>query len=336
MHAPDIDHAARLLAAGGLVAFPTETVYGLGADASLPTAVARVFAVKRRPVDHPLIIHLADADALSRWAADVPAAAHTLAGALWPGPLTLVLRKAEHVGMHVTGALSTVGLRVPAHPVALALLRAHGGGIAAPSANRFGSVSPTTAAHVRRDLGDDIDLVLDGGPCEVGIESTIVDLSRGDDDPVILRPGGASRERIEALLGRAVPVREGGEVRSPGQLPSHYAPAARVIVTNPARLAATVAEQLRVNPEAKLGVIAAAEGVTPPRWTRGEHGVAVRIELDPHVELARHLYGCLRQLDDEHCTVIVATLPPPAELGLAIADRMRRAAGPRDGDGRDA
>src|SRR5204862_8209983 len=173
--AAEIAHAVAVLRAGGLVAFPTETVYGLGADASSPAALRRLYAVKGRPRSHPVIVHVADASALDRWAAEVAPAARTLASACWPGPLTLVVRRSPQVPDEVTGGLDTVGLRVPDQPVALALLRAFGGGVAAPSANRFGRVSPTTADDVRADLGADVDVVLDGGPCRIGVESTIVD-----------------------------------------------------------------------------------------------------------------------------------------------------------------
>jgi L-threonylcarbamoyladenylate synthase len=186
-----IARAVDVLRDGGLVAFPTETVYGLGADASNAAAVNRIFAAKGRPADHPLIVHLASADSLDAWASAVSPLARAFAAACWPGPLTIVLRRAARVPDAVTGGLSTVGLRVPSHPVAQALLRAFDGGIAAPSANRFGTVSPTTAAHVRESLGDRVDLVLDGGPSDVGVESTIVDCS--GDTPAILRPGGVPR-----------------------------------------------------------------------------------------------------------------------------------------------
>ncbi len=192
--AAEIARAVAVLRDGGLVAFPTETVYGLGADASNPAAMARIFAAKGRPADHPLIVHLASADEIGAWAASVPPLAAAFATACWPGPLTIILRRSERVPDAVTGGLDTVGLRVPSHPLALELLAAFGDGIAAPSANPFGSVSPTTADHVRTGLGDRVDLILDGGPCEVGVESTIVDLS--GDEPAILRPGGLPRERL--------------------------------------------------------------------------------------------------------------------------------------------
>jgi L-threonylcarbamoyladenylate synthase len=198
---PEIERAVALLRRGELVAFPTETVYGLGADAANPAAVARIFAAKGRPADHPLIVHLPAAEHLARWARDIPAEAEKLAAAFWPGPLTLILKRQPQVPNAVTGGQDTVGLRVPSHPLALELLRAFEGGIAAPSANRFGRISPTTAAHVREELGERVPLVLDGGACPVGIESTILDLSRGV--PVLLRPGAIGPADIARVLGRA-------------------------------------------------------------------------------------------------------------------------------------
>src|SRR4249919_832993 len=191
----EIARAAAILRAGGLVAFPTETVYGLGADASSPAALGRMFAAKGRPSDHPVIVHLQAGEDLTHWARNIPVVAQQLADHFWPGPLTLVLRRAAGVLDAVTGGQETVGLRTPSHPIAQRLLKAFGGGIAAPSANRFGRVSPTTAQHVRDELGDALDLILDGGPCEVGIESTIVDLSTGT--PVLLRPGRIGVAEIE-------------------------------------------------------------------------------------------------------------------------------------------
>ncbi|MBI1844800.1 MAG: threonylcarbamoyl-AMP synthase, partial [Actinobacteria bacterium] len=226
--------AVGVLRAGGLVAFPTETVYGLGADASNDEAVRRIFAVKGRPTDHPLIVHLGDADQLDAWAREIPSDARLLAAACWPGPLTLVLWRSSAVSDVVTGGRDSVGLRVPSHPVALELLRAFGGGVAAPSANRFGRVSPTTAAHVVADLGDDVDLVLDGGPCAVGVESTIVDLT--GEAPMLLRQGGVSIETIEGVIGRAVIATAEGPARAPGMLAAHYAPTARVELVEAHRL----------------------------------------------------------------------------------------------------
>jgi L-threonylcarbamoyladenylate synthase len=305
--AREIDEAAQILRDGGLVAFPTETVYGLGADAERPAAVARIFAAKGRPADHPLIVHFADPAALGRWTVQVPASAALLAARFWPGPLTLVLARGEALAAEVSGGRPTVGLRVPAHPVALALLRAFGGGLAAPSANRFGAVSPTTAEHVRADLGDRVDRVLDGGPCAVGVESTIVDLSR--DAPMILRPGGVPVEAIEEALGRPVAVQATGVVAAPGALPSHYAPAARVELVAPGEFGVRATELRAAG--LRVGVIAGAGG---------DDGA-----------LAQSLYARLRELDQQGCDVILATVPAERGLGAAIADRLRKAAGPRPG-----
>ena len=312
----DIERAAATLRSGGLVAFPTETVYGLGADAENVAGVRRIFAVKGRPATHPLIVHLGAADDVDRWATDVPELAWKLALRFWPGPLTLVLRRSARVPSAVTGGLETVGLRVPDHPVALDMLRAFRGGVAAPSANRFGSVSPTTADHVRDDVGALVDFVLDGGACSVGIESTIVDLS--GDEPGILRPGGVSREDLERVAGCPVPVRVGGVVRSPGQLSSHYAPRAQVVLVRPDEMAAR-ARLLREQGLA-VGVIT----------TEGQPETADAVVVSgSDEEVARRLYSTLRDFDRRGCSVVLAVLPPERGLGLALADRLRRAAGPR-------
>ena len=314
MSLADVGRAVDVLRDGGLVAFPTETVYGLGADASSAAAVRRLFAVKRRPADHPVIVHLGDPALLPEWAAQVPDAAAVLARACWPGPLTVVVRRAARVPDAVTGGRDTVGLRVPDQPLALELLRAFGGGVAAPSANRFGRVSPTTAADVRADLGGDVDLVLDGGPCRVGIESTIVDCTGSG--PAILREGGVPRRRVEALLGTTVPLRTSGEVAAPGTLASHYAPRARVELTDRAeidqRATAALARGERV------GVI----GV-PPADARviglGEPADAERYAHD--------LYAMLRAADACELDLVLAVVPTGTGLAAAVADRLRRAAG---------
>jgi L-threonylcarbamoyladenylate synthase len=297
--------AVRVLRAGGLVAVPTETVYGLGADAANPDAVRRVYAVKGRPPDHPLIVHVASAESLPRWAATVPAAAESLATACWPGPLTIVLHRRADVDPTVTGGRDTIALRVPAHPLTLAVLDAFGGGIAAPSANRFGHVSPTTAHHVRDDLGDDVDLVLDGGPCAVGVESTIVDLTVSP--PSVLRPGGIPLEALEAIVDGPVRGEDTGPRRAPGMLASHYAPRARVeLVDDPVEAAARV-DALR------------ADGVRAGLLDPGP---------DPDA-YARHLYEWLRRADEDGLEVLVAVPPAASGLGWAVRDRLRKAAGPR-------
>ncbi|MFI9011395.1 L-threonylcarbamoyladenylate synthase [Actinosynnema sp. NPDC053489] len=316
----DFDKAAGVLRAGGLVAFPTETVYGLGANAEDPAAVARVFQVKGRPPSHPLIVHLAAAERLDGWVEDVPETARVLAERFWPGPLTLVLRRGPRVSPEATGGLETVAVRVPDHPVALGLLSAFGGGVAAPSANRFGSVSPTTADHVRAELGDAVDFVLDGGPCEVGVESTIVDAT--GDVPAVLRPGGVTREDLEAALGRAFAVPAASPVRVPGQHPSHYAPRARVVLVEPEEVVVE-AERARERGH-RVGVF------LPPALAGSPvEAHAVVAVPGSTAAYARGLYAFLRDLDRQGCDLIVASLPAEEGLGLAIANRLRRAAGPR-------
>jgi L-threonylcarbamoyladenylate synthase len=313
----DVGEAARVLRAGGLVAFPTETVYGLGADAGRADAVAKIFAVKQRPAAHPLIVHLAPDARLADWAREVPDSARRLAAAAWPGPLTLVLLRSDRVSPVTTGGADTVGLRVPAHPLAQALLSAFGGGIAAPSANRFGRVSPTTADHVVADLGEEVDYVLDGGACEVGVESTIVDVSRGR--PVLLRPGGLAREAIEALVGPLAAADEHAPA-APGTLASHYAPRAEVIACEPDQVPAEVA---RVG--GKVAVLAPSAAFA--RW--GRLAAVQRALPDDPAGMARELYAALRDLDAAGVDVVIAALPPAAGLGEAVGDRLRKAAAPR-------
>ena len=319
----DIAHAAAVLRAGGLVAFPTETVYGLGADASRDDAAAKIFAVKGRPRAHPLIVHLAPGARLEDWAADVPEAARRLVAAAWPGPLTVIVKRGPRVALATTGGADTVGLRVPSHPMAQALLSTFGGGVAAPSANRFGAVSPTTADHVAADLGDDVDYILDGGPCAVGVESTIVDLSRAH--PVLLRPGGMPREAIEAIIGPlAAPDAEAPA--APGTLASHYAPRAEVIAVLPNEVPAAVA-----GARGTVAVLAPASAFAA--W--GTLDALAYPLPDDLAGIARELYAALRDLDARGVDVVIAALPPDVGLGEAVGDRLRRAAGPR-GSGQDS
>ena len=306
--------AAAALARGELVAFPTETVYGLGADAFNTGAVARVYAVKGRPIDHPLIVHVAGTEDLGHFAEPVPASALRLTEALWPGPLTVVMRRAGHVPAAVAGGQPTIALRAPAHPMAQDLLEAFGGGIAAPSANRFGRVSPTTAADVRADLGDDVDLVLDGGLCRVGVESTIVDCT--GDQVVVLRPGGVTAEALEDVLGGPVRRRAGPDApAAPGTLDAHYAPRARVVV------AVTVEEALAL---ATAG--SGRAGVLLPRATEVPAGVALLVADDDPAGYARLLYARLRRADQLGLELLVAVAPAEEGIGVAVADRLRRAA----------
>ncbi|MFF5447983.1 L-threonylcarbamoyladenylate synthase [Streptomyces sp. NPDC012888] len=316
----DIEKAAGVLRAGGLVALPTETVYGLGANAEDPAAVSRIFEVKGRPPTHPLIVHIGGAEQLDDWVAEVPATARLLARHFWPGPLTLVLRRAPRVPLEATGGLETVAVRVPDHPLALELLSSFGGGITAPSANRFGSVSPTTADDVLAELGDAVDFVLDGGPCQVGVESTIVDVT--GDVPAVLRPGGVTRENLEAVLGYPPEVPSASGVRVPGQHPSHYAPRARVVLVEPGQVIADA--ELAQERGHRVGVLLPPSLADAP--VKAHAVVPVPQSMAAY---ARGLYGYLRRLDQRGCDLVVASLPPEEGLGLAIANRLRRAAGPR-------
>jgi L-threonylcarbamoyladenylate synthase len=310
-----IDRAVEVLRAGGLVALPTETVYGLAADAANPEAVRRVFAAKGRPPDHPLIVHLASAADLSRWAAEVPPAAERLAAACWPGPLTLVLPRAPGVLDVVTGGRPTVGLRVPDQPVAAAVLARFGGGLAAPSANRFGRVSPTRAEHVVADLGERVDLVLDGGPCRVGLESTIVEVV--GDRASVLRVGVLTAEELTAIAGIPVTAEASGPARAPGMLASHYAPRARVVLVEPGQLAGAI-EALTDGTRAV--VLAETLPADLPAT------VELLEPVGDAVGYARHLYERLRAADDLGADVVLAVLPAPVGSGLAVRDRLRRAA----------
>ncbi len=311
-----LEAAVAALVRGEVVGLPTETVYGLAADGTNAEAVRKIFAIKGRPADHPLILHLGDVSWLERFTVGAPQAAFLLADAFWPGPLSLVLRRSDVVPDEVTGGLATVAVRVPSHPIALEVLRAFDRPLAAPSANRFGEVSPTTKAHVERDLGDQVRLVLDGGPCEVGVESTIVDLS--GERLRILRPGGISAEDIERVLGRQVGANDGMGPAVPGSLEAHYAPRAEVLVVRPDELVQRLARVLLSG--RRIGVFST---VRPP----GDLPIDVlfREQGDPR-SAAHDLYSTLRELDDAGCELILATLPEGAGIAEAVADRLRRAA----------
>ena len=307
--------AAAVLASGGLVAFPTETVYGLGADACNAAAVARIYLVKGRPADHPLIVHVASIDGLGDWADDVPGYAIALARDYWPGPMTLVVRRSGLAGDFVTGGQDTVGVRVPNHPVALGLLeafvRAGGKGVAAPSANRFGNVSPTSAQAVAAELGDylaDGDQILDGGACDVGVESTIIDCT--GDAPKILRPGAVTAQMIDACTGLHVvgPVDaavDSAVIRVSGSLDSHYAPMATVVLDQ--------------TPLAGQGFIAMADVVAPD-------GVVRLAAPTTHDDFARVLYAALRSADEQGLATVVVQQPQGDGIAIAIRDRLKRAA----------
>jgi L-threonylcarbamoyladenylate synthase len=316
-----IDAAARLLAQGALVAFPTETVYGLGADAENPAAVARIYAAKGRPQDHPVIVHLAPGADLDRWACDIPPQARALADAFWPGPLTMILKRAPGIPAAVSGGQDTVGLRCPAHPVAIALLQAFKGGqggIAAPSANKFGHVSPTLAQHVRDEFGADgtLAMVLDGGPSQVGIESTIVDLSRlASHGPVLLRPGHISAEAIAAVIDQLPAAPDAAAPRASGTLESHYAPHTPVAMQASASIADTLARLGRAG--RKVALIHYSD---MPQ-------VAAAVRLPPTPEAFAHaLYAALRALDGSGADLILVEAPPAGGAWLGVNDRLRRAA----------
>lgn len=315
----DLDRALSLLQAGELVGIPTETVYGLAADASRPEAVAKIFALKGRPADHPVIVHIAGQEQLADWASDIPDAAWKLAEAFWPGSLTLILKRAPHVPDAVTGGQDTVGIRAPAHPLTHALLERFGGGLAAPSANQFGHVSPTTAAHVFNEFGERLGLILDGGPCQVGVESTIVGLT--GERPTLLRPGGVPREAIEAVLGMQLVHHEKpatANLRVSGLLDSHYAPRTPLLV----------------------GSLSAIENEAYRRFERGE-AVALlhhtplsgsvcgveshRMPIEPEA-YARDLYATLRQYDQgQRFSALLLEAPPQEPAWLAVNDRVKRA-----------
>jgi L-threonylcarbamoyladenylate synthase len=317
-----IDEAARLLAIGELVAFPTETVYGLGADAANGVAVRRIFAVKGRPADHPVIVHIADRRDLENWTRAVSRGAAQLAEAFWPGPLTLVLPRASTVLDQITGGQDNVGLRVPSHPIARALLNAFGQGIAAPSANRFGHVSPTTAAHVEADLRDAPAMILDGGPCDVGIESTIVAFR--DDEPVLLRPGAISIAELARVLGRSPQRPDAGAPRVSGSLTSHYAPRTPASLLRPDALRAELAQL--IDRDEQVAVL--ARTLTRPGDFEGVWITAA----DNATEYARDLYANLRALDGANADTILIEAPPDDPEWLAVRDRLTRATQGEDDD----
>jgi len=314
-----IEEAGRALREGLLVAFPTETVYGLGAHALSPEAVARIYAAKGRPPDNPIIVHIGRPEEVAVVAREVPPPARALMARFWPGPLTLVLPRSPRVPDVTTAGLDTVAVRMPSHPVALALIRAAGVPVAAPSANRSGSPSPTRAQHVLDDLGPQVDVVVDGGPCPVGVESTVLDVT--GEEPVILRPGGVTREELEEALGRPVRLGRGQELaRSPGTRHRHYAPKAQVVVVDREEMAATVRRLAREG--RRVGVIATGPLDVPA-------GTPLRLMSRGLRQYARDLFHALRELDALGCEVIVAEAVPERGLGLAIMDRLRRAAAPR-------
>jgi L-threonylcarbamoyladenylate synthase len=315
----EIEHAVEALRTGDLVVFPTETVYGLGANAADPTAVRKIFEVKGRPADHPVIVHLEDTRYLHRWVSNLPPVAEKLAVRFWPGPLTLILPKAESVNDIVTGGQDSIGIRVPSHPMALQLLKAFGGGIAAPSANRYGRLSPTKPEHVRDELGDSIKVILDGGDSPIGLESTIV--SCLDNEARLLRPGFITRSQLESAIGT---LHVGGAVpRSPGDRTLHYAPATPVEIVPSDDLEVRASEI--VARDEKVAVLA----MRPPLHTQ-RHMTWINAGRKPDT-YAHNLYNHLRTLDRAGCVRIFVQSLPQDEKWAAILDRLQRASGMHDG-----
>jgi len=294
----DLDRAIEILRNGGLVGMPTETVYGLAADASQKKAVAKIFAAKGRPSNHPLIVHVAAIETARMWSSFWPQSAELLGTTYWPGPLSVVVNKAPEVLEEVTGGHQTVALRVPGHLMAIELLSRFRGGIAAPSANKFGKVSPTTAQHVWDDLGTNVDYILDGGPCTIGLESTIVDCSI--ETPVVLRPGGISAEDIQAIV--ELGFDDVGISRAPGMLPAHYAPNCEVILLDDLSEANRLSQSF------------------DPSTLR-----MIDASIDP-IRFASSMYAQLRQCDADQIRKVLVILPKPMGIGLAIRDRLTKAA----------
>jgi L-threonylcarbamoyladenylate synthase len=324
--AENIDRAAAILARGGLVAFPTETVYGLGADATNAAAVERIFLAKGRPRGNPLIVHVADATAARRYADQWPAAAAKLAGRFWPGPITIVVKAASCIVPAVTAGLGTVGLRAPDHPLAQALLRKFDGPVAAPSANRSSRISPTTAEHVRRELASSLDLILDGGPCRIGIESTVISLA--GDVPTILRPGHIERASIEAIIGPvceiAAVVDATAAAASPGQHAIHYAPQSACFRFETCERP-VVAASLAGGREAGAVMIAMSKELA---IAARASGLAAHIMSDNPADYARELYAVLRTADESRPVRIWIEMPPDRAPWRAVRDRLRRASRP--------
>lgn len=315
----DVGLAAESLAAGKLVAFATETVYGLGADASNPVSVGRIFSVKGRPLGHPLIVHVSSAATALDWCAPTEHQAEmfaVLAESFWPGPLTIILPRSDLAAEQTVGGLDTIGLRVPAHPMALELLDRFGGGVAAPSANKFGKVSPTSACHVVDDLGSEIDLVLDGGDCQVGLESTIISLV--NDRPLLLRAGGVTRQHLSRCLNQPLlspSDSTSASVRAPGMLRSHYAPNAEVEIVNAENLDARL-EQASQQTATKVAVVAPFEVAHSPAWVMPSDSTGY----------AQRLYGVLREADNENVHQILVIPPAEGDLVEAVGDRLGKAA----------
>lgn len=321
INSEEVETCARLLKQGRVVSFPTETVYGLGADASNPNAVEQIFHLKGRPVNHPLIVHLGDADQINIWAQDIPPVAWKLTERFWPGPLTLILKKSSIAPPQVTGGQDTIGLRVPAHPLALELLNTFGGGVAAPSANRFGRISPTRAEHVLEEFGEKLDMVLDGGKCQVGLESTILDLST--EHPVLLRPGSITRTQLAEVLDEPPKFMVVGktDIRVPGLLPSHYAPRTPLELVKTVQLRQRLRELNELNLRTGLIVLSRVSADV------SNHVLNETIEMPSNANsYARNLYASMRFLDRGGFDRILVEAPPESNIWSAIHNRLHRAA----------
>jgi len=308
-----IQRAAEIIKKGGIVAFPTETVYGLGADAFNPLAVARVFEVKKRPSFDPLIVHVADPIDAKKLAKEVPSNAKRLIKRFWPGPLTIVVLKEENIPDIVTAGLPSLAIRMPNHPMALALIKESKCPVAAPSANLFGYLSPTTAEHVRDQLGDQVDLILDGGPCPVGVESTIVSFL--EEEPMLLRPGGVSLEEIESVIGKVETLPFKDRPTAPGMLPKHYAPRTPIVLD-------WGEKNLDRYKDKNIGLLVFQE----PRNNPKLHPTEILSKNGDLREAAANLFAAIRRLDALNLDLIVATPIPEVGLGRAIVDRLRHAA----------
>ncbi len=324
-----IEAALTVLQSGGTVAFPTETVYGLGADASNPLAVRQIFKIKGRPVDHPLIVHIENAGQLDQWARDIPDQAHLLAETFWPGALTLILQRHPHVLNEITGGQDTVGLRSPDHPVAAALLHAFGSGIAAPSANRFGRISPTTAQHVRDELGQQVGLILDGGACRIGLESTILSLAYGK--PVLLRPGGIAVEALEATLKMKLSFAQNknstaqqycplvGQIRTSGMMAAHYAPVTPMELHSAEHIVQRAQHLTAL--KYKVVVLTLGRKIAGIEQNIRQHTMPAQAEQYGH-----DLYAALHSLDQAGYDYLLLESPPTTRTWLAVNDRLQRAA----------
>ena len=312
-----IQRAAALLRTGGVVAFPTETVYGLGADALSEHAVAQVFAIKQRPTFDPLIVHIADRQTVPQYASRIDDRARALMERFWPGPLTLVLPKQPIIPDLVTAGMQTVALRMPDHPIALALLRSTDRPIAAPSANPFGYVSPTTAQHVQETLGESIEIILDGGPCSIGVESTVCALTNEDEEAVLLRPGGVSLEELEAVIGSvSIPASSDSDARSPGTLPQHYSPHVPITLLDPGQ------DIPRPTSHERVGLLA----FQSPSEIDGYVAIETLSANGDLLEAAANLFAALRRFDSLRLDRLVIESVPEDGIGRAIMDRLRRAA----------